>query len=87
MTPQGFWFVIKAVGRANIACDEQWRLIRRTYLTIVLLICCYSTPTLYCFILQIICVIVPIGQKVHQVLGLNSAITTKPSSIEVSITL
>ena len=41
----------------------------------------------YFFILQIICVIVPIGQKVHQVLGLNSAITTKPSSIEVSITL
>ena len=36
----------------------------------------------YFFILQIICVIVPIGQKVHQVLGLNSAITTKPSSIE-----
>ena len=41
----------------------------------------------YFFILQIICVIVPIGQKVHQVLGLYSAITTKPSSIEVSITL
>ena len=42
---------------------------------------------LYCFILQIICVIVPIGQKVHHVLGLNSAITTKPNSIEVNITL
>ena len=41
----------------------------------------------YRLILQIICVIVPIGQKVHQVLGLNSAITAKPSSIEVSITL
>lgn len=36
----------------------------------------------YRLILQIICVIVPIGQKVHQVLGLNNAITTKPSSIE-----
>ena len=28
---------------------------------------------------------VPMGQKVHQVLGLNRAITTRPMMVEVSI--
>lgn len=36
-------------------------------------------------ILQIVCVIVPIGQKAHQLRGLNKIIAIKPSSVEVSI--
>ena len=33
--------------------------------------------------MQIIWVMVPMGQKVHQVLGLNRAITTRPMMVEV----
>ena len=33
------------------------------------------------------CVIVPMGQKLHQVLGLNKAMTTNPIMVEVSIIL
>ena len=35
-------------------------------------------------ILQIIWVMVPMGQKLHQVLGLNSPITTRPMMVEVA---
>ena len=38
------------------------------------------------FALQIICVIVPIGQYTHQLLGLNKSMVSKPSTVEVSIT-
>ena len=39
----------------------------------------------FALILQIICVMVPIGQKLHQVLGLHRAFTTKPMIVDVSI--
>ena len=39
------------------------------------------------FSLQIIWVMVPMGQKVHQVRGLNRAITARPMMVEVSIRL
>lgn len=39
------------------------------------------------FNLQIPCVMVPIGQKEHQVLGLYSTITIRPISVDVSIRL
>ena len=39
------------------------------------------------FALQINCVIVPIGQYTHQLLGLNKIIVIKPKIVEVSITL
>lgn len=38
-------------------------------------------------ILQIIWVIVPMGQMMHQVLGLNSVFNTMPIIVEVSIRL
>ena len=41
----------------------------------------------FALILQIICVMVPIGQKLHQVLGLNRVFTTTPMMVEVSIML
>ena len=44
----------------------------------------------FCFLafsLQIPWVMVPMGQKVHQVLGLKSPITTNPKSSEVNIRL
>ena len=37
--------------------------------------------------LQISCVIVPIGQNVHQVRGLYNSITIKPNNRDVSIKL
>ena len=39
------------------------------------------------FSLQIIWVMVPIGQKLHQVLGLNNTLTARPMMVEVSIRL
>ena len=39
------------------------------------------------FILQMACVIHPIGQKTHQVLGLNKTITIIPIRVDVSIRL
>lgn len=39
------------------------------------------------FILQTVCVIVPIGQKVHHVLGLYNTMTNSPISVDVSIKL
>ena len=37
--------------------------------------------------IQIPCVIVPMGQYTHQDLGRNRTMVTKPSTVEVSITL
>lgn len=37
--------------------------------------------------LQISCVMVPIGQYTHHERGLNKSMVTKPSTVEVSITL
>ena len=39
------------------------------------------------FALHINCVIVPIGQYTHQLLGLNNTIVTNPSTVDVSMTL
>ena len=47
----------------------------------------YSSLSFPALNLQIPWVIVPIGQNVHQVLGLYSPMTTNPSSKEVSIRL
>ena len=41
----------------------------------------------FALILQIIWVMVPMGQKVHQVRGLNRAMTKRPMMVEVSIML
>ena len=41
----------------------------------------------FALILQIIWVIVPMGQKLHQVLGLKSVFTTRPMMVDVSIRL
>ena len=41
----------------------------------------------FALILQIIWVMVPMGQKLHQVLGLNRTFTTKPMMVEVSMML
>ena len=38
-------------------------------------------------ILQMPCVMVPMGQKAHQLLGLNRTITMSPMSVDVSIRL
>lgn len=46
----------------------------------------YSIDALFSS-LQIPCVIVPIGQKLHHVLGLYNAITISPISVDVSIRL
>ena len=41
----------------------------------------------FALILQIIWVMVPMGQKLHQVLGLNRVFTARPIMVEVSMTL
>ena len=40
-----------------------------------------------CFALQMVWVMVPIGQYTHQLRGLNRTMVTKPRTVEVSITL
>lgn len=47
---------------------------------------CPQPMQLY-FALQMVCVMVPIGQYTHQERGLNSAMVTSPNTVEVSITL
>ena len=49
-------------------------------------LCNYYLSPLF-LILQIICVIVPIGQNAHQVRGLNNTITISPIKVDVSIRL
>ena len=41
----------------------------------------------FALILQIVWVMVPMGQKLHQVLGFHKAFTTRPMIVEVSIRL
>lgn len=41
----------------------------------------------FALILQIIWVIVPMGQKLHQILGLNTVFTTRPMMVEIRIRL
>ena len=41
----------------------------------------------FALILQIICVMVPMGQKLHQVLGLNRIFTKRPMMVDVSMML
>ena len=41
----------------------------------------------FAFSLQIIWVMIPMGQKLHQVPGLNRTFTTKPMMVDVSIML
>ena len=49
---------------------------------------CYGSLTdLPFFALQMSWVMVPMGQYTHQERGLNSSMVTKPSTVEVSITL
>ena len=47
----------------------------------------HQSPAQDDFVLQINCVIVPIGQQTHQLRGLNSIMVIKPRTVEVSITL
>lgn len=58
---------------------------RADFFVIMLFAVCYSrSPALR---RQIIWVMVPMGQKAHQVRGLNNAMTTSPMMVEVSIIL
>jgi hypothetical protein len=47
---------------------------------------CFCDPVTF-FPLHISCVMVPIGQYTHHERGLNKIMVTKPSTVEVSMTL
>lgn len=74
-------------GTERAFCKRVWAAFWRLCLTVAPVHAPYVRSFRRCLSLQIPWVIVPIGQKAHQVLGLYKAMTSSPINVDVSIRL